>query len=212
MIAENLPKLKLAVDYDGVIADTNSIKAEWIKANLGLNIPTWRCDDTSLVPGIMDQRQHQKMARVVYGKSSSLMAQPVSGAIDGLHTLSRIAALYIVTARPPSRLQWAREWIKSHGLGRVISGIVSTQYPSKRTKKDICIKNGFHLLIDDDRGWIDDFADLRIPVIFFKSGLPQSEQEKIKALLLPRIECVDSWSKIVDFIKDIERKRRADCN
>lgn len=202
----NSPKPKFAVDYDGVIVDTNSIKAEWIKTNLALDIPSWRCDHTSLVPEIMDERQHEKMAIIVYGKDWSLKAQSIPGAIDGLHTLNRIGNIYIVTARSSQTVRWVREWLKLYELENIVRGVISTEYPSKRTKKDICIKSGFHLLIDDDMGWANDFADLEIPIILFKSGLPQCEQENTKSLLPPRIECVNSWEEIINFVKKMEWK------
>ena len=180
------------------------MKAEWIKKNQGSEVPPWRCDRTSCVPEVLTEKQYQEMAKVVYGGDGSLKAQPVSGAIAGLYDLSRIGAVYIVTARSPDRLQWAREWLRLHELETVISGFVSTEYPSRCTKKDICAAHRLHLLIDDDRRWIDDFVDPEIPVILFKSGLPQSEQRKIKASLRAGAQCVNSWKKVVAFAKKIE--------
>ncbi len=204
-----LGPLRFAVDYDGVVADTNNMKREWIKEGQGLEVPAWRCDHTSCVPEILTEKQYQEMAEIVYGKDWSFKARPVPGAITGLFDLARIGAVYIVTARLPERLQWVREWLRRHALETVISRLISTEYPSRRSKKDICVENEFHLLIDDDRKWVDDFADLEIPVILFKYRLPQSEQRNVRVSLRTGTECLNSWRKVVNLVRKMGKRRCA---
>jgi len=209
MELKNEPEFNIALDYDGVISDTNSLKSDWIKKNLRINIPPWKCSYSSLVPEIMDEKKYNEMVKVIYCKEILLNTQPVHGAIEGLHALSEIGAVYIVTARPRKRLSWTIEWLKRYNIYTVIKDIFSTEFPAKRTKKDICFDNRIHVLIDDESMWINDFSDLEIPFILFKSGAPKSEQKNSTSRLNHGIEWVNSWSKIVNRVKKIEQRHRA---
>ena len=39
--------MKIGIDFDGTIADTNTAKSYWIKKNIGLSIPPYQCDKTT---------------------------------------------------------------------------------------------------------------------------------------------------------------------
>ena len=42
--------LIIGIDFDGTIADTNQVKAEWIKKKLRIDLPPSKCDRSQSVP------------------------------------------------------------------------------------------------------------------------------------------------------------------
>ena len=63
--------MRIAIDYDGTIADTNRVKADWILQNLGQVVAPWNCDRTNCVP-IIGESAYQIMGDVVYERESTL--------------------------------------------------------------------------------------------------------------------------------------------
>ena len=57
--------MRLAIDFDGTIADTNRVKAAWILDKLGVVVEPWRCDRTSCVP-IIGAAAYEEMSDHVY--------------------------------------------------------------------------------------------------------------------------------------------------
>ncbi len=55
----------IGLDYDGIIADTNRVKARWIREHLGVEVEPWRCDRTRCVP-IIGASAYESMGEVVY--------------------------------------------------------------------------------------------------------------------------------------------------
>lgn len=136
----------IALDFDGTIADANRLKAAWIKENLDIEIPSWQCSYTECVP-IVGPEVHKPMGQIVYGREGTLRAEEVSGALDALRILSRDHTLHIVTARPDSRVPFAREWLEQNG---VIDCITSMHSSVGSTKASICSALGARVLVDDD--------------------------------------------------------------
>ncbi len=135
-----------ALDYDGTIADTNAIKARWIRDNLGIEVAPYKCDHTWCAP-IIGEEKYQRMSKVVYNLENSLAAEPVDGAPGALKLLAEHGPVYIVTARDMSNAPFAAEWLNERGLMRYIKRIVPwTGEPKISTAKALSC----HALVDDD--------------------------------------------------------------
>lgn len=135
-----------AIDYDGTIADTNGGKAAWIKANLGKDIDPWNCDRTNCVP-IIGDANYRILGDWVYEYDSTLASAEVPGASSALRALAAAGDVYVISARPLRRLDFAREWLYRKGLLAYIRELYSSQDTSKA---DLCERVAAEVLIDDD--------------------------------------------------------------
>jgi hypothetical protein len=137
----------IALDYDGVIADTNQVKSDWIAGTLGLDVPPWLCNRTECVP-LIGLENYNRMSPIVYGREASLRAQPMPGVLEAVHTLRQMYRLAIVTARTEEQVQWTREWLAQQGIEDAFEGIHSSS--GGIAKADILRQLGAIALIEDD--------------------------------------------------------------
>ena len=115
---------KITIDYDGVIADTNSQKSEWISDNLGYNVPPYFCDRTNCVRYIGKSR-YEELSKIIYDREYSLSAEPISGSIKIIKKLSTKYSLFIISARSDEKLIWAKEWLRMKGINTFFNSIMS---------------------------------------------------------------------------------------
>lgn len=148
--------MRIALDYDGTIADTNRVKADWILQHLGKVVAPWECNRTDCVP-IIGESAYQELGDFVYERESTLNTEEVPGAAGAIRSLAAQADLYVVTARSPRRMAFAREWFCRKGLEGFIREFQSSQ---RTSKEDVCRSLGVGALIDDD---LRHLRDVRLP-------------------------------------------------
>lgn len=136
----------LAIDYDGVVANTNEIKSLWIRNYLGLKVPSWRCDRTQCVP-LIGIDNYEQMSQVVYGRKASLDAKPVAGAVQSIQRLSKLFRLYIVTARSKEKIKWVHQWLRMNSLETFLQGVMSSV---GKSKAEVIAHIRAVALLDDD--------------------------------------------------------------
>jgi len=137
----------LALDYDGVIADTNQIKSDWIAENLGQAVPPWLCDRTECVP-IIGLENYNRMSPIVYGREASLRARPMPGVLQAVPVLQQAYRLIIVTARTDEQIRWTREWLAQQGIADAVEDIHSSS--GGVAKAEIVHQLGAVALVEDD--------------------------------------------------------------
>ena len=144
--------MKLALDFDGTIADTNRMKSKLIKKRYGISIPSWQCDRTLCVSHLGEDA-YEEISNIVYERPSTLKTPPLPNSLTTIKKLSKIAELYMLTARPVKRLAYAREWLINHHIDGCFKGSISSFAEGKlwRPKLEICQENKFDLLMDDDQ-------------------------------------------------------------
>ncbi|MCZ6575694.1 MAG: hypothetical protein O6950_04475 [Gammaproteobacteria bacterium] len=157
----------VGVDYAGILADTNLIKARWIREDLGRDMPAWQCDRTSCVP-VIGAEPYEAIANVVYEKEWSMQASPVAGTLDAVNALSMCGKLYVVSARLAHRIAFARKWLGQRGVARLVSGFLSF---AGSDKKALCTQYGLQVLIDDDARHLEGLPPERIRPFLLKPGL-----------------------------------------
>jgi hypothetical protein len=182
----------LAIDYDGTIADTNAEKVKWIRAHLDRDIPPWHCNRTECVPQI-GESAYDNMGDYVYERISTMQALEVSGGLNALRTLDLSNELHLVTARPLSRLELAKEWLDRQGALRLFKGLHSAH---ETAKADICSDIGAHVLIDDDARHL---AKVDLPDL--SRILLQSDRGDVPVLAEGML-FFSRWSEVVDHIED----------
>jgi 5'(3')-deoxyribonucleotidase len=180
-------RLNIAIDFDATIADTNSVKAAWIKKNLGLEVPSSRCGRTSCEP-IIGIANYEAMAELVYGDKAIAVTPPVQGAIEAIHSLARRASLFVVTNRRDSNIQYAESWLEKRGVSTQIEAIVSA---ARTTKTQICADSGLDILLDDDIRHRSTNSKLRF-VLFDPHGDGSS---------IWNVDRVRTWQEFVDFVE-----------
>ena len=136
----------LAIDYDGIVANTNTIKSLWIRNNLGLKVPSWRCDRTQCVP-LIGIDNYEQMSQVVYGRKASLDAKPVAGAVQSIQRLSKLFRLYIVTARSQEKKNWVHQWLGMNSLDPFLQEVESSV---GKSKAEVITHIRAIALLDDD--------------------------------------------------------------
>jgi len=157
-----------ALDYDGTIADTNSIKVEWIRKNLRRDVPKYNCDRTSCVP-LIGLEEYDRMSKEVYARDPTLAAKPVPGAPQALETLAAHGSVYILTARR-STLSFAQEWLEKNSLASHIREIISV---TDRPKIIVAGNLGCKVLIDDDKRHLLAVPNAHLLLIHLRIGFDQ---------------------------------------
>ena len=155
------------VNYDGILADTNLMKARWIREQLGRDLPAWQCDRSSCVP-IIGAEHYEALANVVYKKERSMQMPPVAGALDAVNALSMCGKVYVVSARLAHRMAFARKWLEQRGVARLVNGILSF---AGSDKKALCTQYGLQVLSDDDARHLEGLRPERIRPFLLKPGL-----------------------------------------
>jgi 5'(3')-deoxyribonucleotidase len=180
----------VAIDYDGTIADTNLEKVKWVKAHLGQDLSRWQCSRTNCVP-LIGLTDYERMIAVVYERDSTLQAQSLPGALDAVRTLAAHDQVYIVTARPPRRIEFAREWLSMHGLLPYIAGIESSVGSSKAA---ICARLGAQALIEDDERHLRRAGGAGLRRVLLHYGRPDDAESR------PGIDFCTTWSQVLSLL------------
>ncbi len=175
----------IGLDYDGIIADTNRVKARWIREHLGVEVEPWRCDRTRCVP-IIGASAYESMGEVVYERRSSLAAPPVAGGLDAIRDLERAYRLYVVTARRDHRVEFARRWLELQGIAGCFEAVLSS---AGSTKARICIDHEITALVDDDERHLGSLTGVE-PVLL-KAGYTGSGEE------FADLRALRSWPEVV---------------
>ena len=177
---------KIAFDFDGVIADTNKEKINWLRKK-GYNI---KCaDKTSFYSELSHtltnteiNELYNNMSRIIFQPDTLYRTKPVLGAIEGIKKLSKTFKIYIITARTDKLIKPVYEWLKKYDINESVQEIISSSY---ELKQDICLKNNICFLCDDDvRHLID--KKIRVRVLF------STDKRKIKDDII----VIESWDEI----------------
>ena len=140
----------VAVDFDGVIADTDAIKINWLSRH-GIRPPAGSCSRSGCVPDFCSETQYARMSIEVYARQSTLDTPEVAGAAEAIRDLSRKCQVFVLTARAAENVRWVEEWLRKHGLDSSIACVLSTGQANGKVRKiDTAARCGAVALIDDD--------------------------------------------------------------
>lgn len=155
--------LILALDFDGVIADTGKGKRDWIKNNCGLSIPEWASskEDYSRFIGL---HNYSIMQRNV-GYEDTLSSNPLDESNIFIKSLSLDFSLFIISSRALEKINWVRSWIDHWGLGQCIEDVICSH-----GEKKLCLasKISARWLIDNDIRHLG--RDKMVESILFRPG------------------------------------------
>lgn len=188
----------IGIDYDGTIADTSGVKADWIHEHLGVEVPPWKTDRTNCVP-IIGLENYERMSRFVYGRKGSLKAGEVPGSIDAVKDLARHSHIFVITARLSHQIRWCKEWLRKKGLDSFIHAYFSAAGSRvdgrELTKPQLCDDYGIHVLIDDDERHLRGTELPNLKRILLKCGYSEP-------LDVPEgIELARSWGEVLRIVR-----------
>jgi hypothetical protein len=181
---------RIAFDFDGVIADTNQIKSEWISKHLGLSVPKCKCDRTNCI-SIIGEKHYEKMTIYLHRREMTIQTNPVNGSLPNILSLSQNNQLYVITNRTPERIEWIKEWMEKFNIASKIKNIYRSHNSFKLKIADAL---SIYALLDDD-------------IRHLKTN---SKSEVIKYLFSPNIDQLlekegifytPSWASFVNHLK-----------
>ncbi len=162
--------LAVGLDFDGTVADTNTLKAHWIKEHLGISIEPHLCDWTNCVP-IIGQDAYREMANDVFGREAAAIVRPIPGALDVIRRLRAVREVVIVTARTGERMEIASDWLSAHEATRGMRVIgVNTREVSKVQR---CLEEEIGALVEDDERHLYDARSQGVEAVLFRMDGPE---------------------------------------
>jgi phosphoglycolate phosphatase-like HAD superfamily hydrolase len=187
----------LALDFDGVVADTNTLKSRWIEEHLGLKVAVAQCNRTACVP-LIGESAYARMSDFVYGEVSTAKVPAVPGALKAIEDLAEVWRFVLITARPGRRFQSALEWLRDHGLEPCFAEAIGggTGMP----KKQIAASRGAVGLVDDDERHLRDGGDPSFRRVLFSQGL---EREDSRSWAEGELTVVTSWPALTGLLRGL---------
>ena len=128
------------------------------------------------------------------------VAQDVAAKIEGLKAISHFAKVYVVTKRTRERIEYARDWLRQHGVLSYVQDVVSS---AETTKADICASLGISMLLDDD---VCHLEAIQAPGVQRFLLRPRIEKEPLSASIVR----VGSWPEFVAMVGSAVREPRRD--
>ena len=184
---------KIALDFDGTIADSNGMKSILIKEKLGLDIPAWQGDHTLCAPQIGEEA-YKTISNIVYDRASTLETPPLPGVLELLPELAKVAEIHLLTARPEKRVAYAKEWLEKYHLAQYFQSFLSSHVVDRtwRPKLDICEENDFVLLLEDDARHLQKEVN-GIARVLIKNGCHEAIE------VAQNVKLVFDWQAFYDF-------------
>ena len=189
--------MKIALDFDGVLANTNLLKKQFAENNFGFSVPVYYCDKSSFTR-LFGERNYRIMVSELYTKKMTLITPPTPGALQTIKLLSKDHELILISDRPASRLDWAKEWLLYKNILNFFRYIISS---NKTQKYILCQSYKCNMLIDDDVRHLK-IGNFGFSRVLFKYG---AEQKIFDDLKLDNIYCASSWKMALKIIEDLEK-------
>jgi len=187
---------KVAIDFDGVVAESGDSKRTWLIEKLGVDVPADELSRSSVVEVIGAEAYTRMQAET--GFEDTLCVRPVPGALDALEILHNSFELVLVTARCDSKLHWAREWLRSFNIDSCFYDVVSSCGTSKISAGRLRRND---VIIDNDQRHLIEFSEMEL----FRFGF------RIKDHLHPgaSISHASDWSEILQHLATFDSEANA---
>lgn len=145
--------MDIALDFDGVIADTSVIKREYLKS-IGIFCPSVNKHDfffnlQGLYPHEELLRIYEKMNQRLFDWQYMKMVLPMPGCIPSLQLLcaGRGLRFHVITNRSEPTLHIVERWLCGSGAAPYISSVLSS---AETRKQALCLARGIGIICDDD--------------------------------------------------------------
>jgi hypothetical protein len=180
-------KALIALDFDGVVADTNAVKARWIREHLNLEVDPLRCNRTQCVP-LIGEDAYRHLSDAVYSRRLTQSTPPMIGLSAALRTLSSRFGFIILTARRALSVKAAEEWLVLQDVRDYFDQMLSSE---GQAKIDLAGAMDAIALVDDDVRHLRDNRHVEIRRYLFRSPIDDPVPENVQIIR------VASWSDMV---------------
>ncbi len=160
----------VGLDFDGTVADTNTLKTQWIKENLGIDVEPHLCDLTNCLP-IIGLDAYRTMGEYVFGSAGTSAVGPIRGALEVIRRLRNMREVVIVTARTGERAEIASHWLSAYEETRGMRVIgVKTGEVSKVQR---CLEEEIGVLVEDDERHLYDAREKGVHAVLLRLDGPE---------------------------------------
>lgn len=173
--------MKIGLDFDGVIADSELMKQRLAKELYGVDIPLHLLNRQGVVAsGKLTEEEYDDLQDQAYGtRKYSLQILPIEGMKPVLIELQKNHELVIVTSRDERKSAIAQEWLTNQGLTITIRSV-----GRKNEKTSFC--KDVDVFIDNDLYKLEPLIGVVKHLYHFN---PYSEEQ----ILPPGIINVPDW-------------------
>jgi len=193
--------MRIALDFDGVLADCCSLKSRHAKEMFDVNISP-ECFKKELVvkeiagdKAELTLKQYRELQEVIYGtREVGLTIEPVPNMQGHLSKLlDEGHYLHVVTSRVGIQLEIAEEWAREKGIEIGFTGVGYGVSKAKATK-------GFDLYIDDDLDKLEPLVEIVPHRYLFSWGYNEHMDETDIAVR------VGSWEDFYHHVRMVNEK------
>ncbi len=138
-------RLRLGIDFDGVISDTIAAMIDYASAVHGIDLAPHEC----LVPAgpaRLGVEAYQALIADAHGTEYALGMPAIPGALEAIADHGARRDAVIVTARGGSAFDHTSTWLARAGLRDVLQDVVSSRGV---TKAEVATRLGLDVLLDD---------------------------------------------------------------
>lgn len=135
--------MNIGIDFDGVIADSSSLKKKYVFDNFGLDVKTSELAKKNLMAKI-GEKEYYKMISEIYGTDIFYKARILPNAKKVINSLNK-DSVFIVTSREDNEAYFAKNFLDLNKIK--YDFFINT---SNKDKNEVCISNNIELLVEDN--------------------------------------------------------------
>ncbi len=159
-------KLRIGIDFDGVIAYGSALKRAYIKEKFG-----FYCSNPSKFHSGLTKEQYTEMIAELYNTSKYLKTPEINGAKNYLKKLKKEGhKVFIITLRTDSEIKYTKQWLQQHNISEFEEIINTNNGP----KSEACKKINLDLFIDDYPTMLEELKGIVPNIIIFNPENPES--------------------------------------
>jgi uncharacterized HAD superfamily protein len=185
--------VRIALDFDGTIADAATTKVRYARERWGLKLTVATSMRPGAVPLIGEQRYEQMIADV-YGTELSLAMDPVPGAVEALQRLAAAHDLHVVTARWEHERVFAEHWLATRDIP-----VASLTVTGRGSKVGACALIEADLLFEDSPAELAHFSESGRPPRLALLETPYNADQARS----PYWATVSSWAEFEDVVASL---------
>jgi len=142
--------MKIGLDFDGVIVDHSEHKMR-LAADFGYDLLPWQTN-SNVMKTYVPNPHYREVQEMIYTFMTP-KAPPIAQALDHIRELG--GEPYIVSARRPSAVRFAHEWMGKHGIFDFIPAERVFFCGSGSEKNAYCRRLGIKVFLDDKINVLD---------------------------------------------------------
>ncbi|MCB0334918.1 MAG: hypothetical protein KDD62_01390 [Bdellovibrionales bacterium] len=162
-------KKVIAIDFDGVIADTGAVKSLYLKSQHHVDLEPSRCRSANYRKLIGDQAC-DLMAQTIYGRDVTLTIPAMMGVHAAIEKLASSARLFVLTARNASQALAIPQWLNLQGMSEYFEEVRFLD--DEQSKLQVCDEIGADTLIDDYDKHLRTQSSERLLILYGSDEVP----------------------------------------